>query len=105
MNTVNDKKENVQFVDIEEIKNRANSSKADYSLFEKLGMKYGPAFRVVNDLYYTESESLSYLELPAGQINDFDPQDYIDKKETKKMNSSEKRRYFIRLKASGGKGD
>jgi hypothetical protein len=43
-----------------------------YEHFEDTKFGYGTSFRVIQELYYNEIESLSYLQLPPSLLEDFD---------------------------------
>ncbi len=55
-------------IDIEGIRARClgrMDGDACYARFEKMGLRYGPAFQVIREMRFNETEALSQLELPA----------------------------------------
>ncbi|QMU65949.1 MAG: SDR family NAD(P)-dependent oxidoreductase [Flavobacteriaceae bacterium] len=64
--------ENINFIDIEVLKNRCPNywdAQKCYRKFQDNGLSYGPTFQTIRDLYYSEKEALSVLELPQ-TLND-----------------------------------
>ena len=60
------------FIDIESIRGRCGtviSGESCYEVFHSLGFDYGPSFRVIQELVYSEREVLARLELPGSQRN------------------------------------
>jgi polyketide synthase PksM len=73
-----DRDEAPEYLDIEAIIGRCRESKDKsecYRWFDLAGLHYGPAFQLIDQLYYNRSESLSSIELSSGTDNGWD--DYL----------------------------
>ena len=70
----NDRLADAERVDIEAIRDRCPERMTPeecYSLFQARGLRYGPAFQTIEDLWFNGSEALSHLRLPQQFRNDF----------------------------------
>ena len=63
-----------EFIDIESAKGRCSHFKSGsecYGMFGEIGLKYGPGFQPIIELYGGGPEALALLELPAGIKGEF----------------------------------